>query len=62
MPRLSEQNHQEILRFIEGDTPVPDRFQFLLCKANIVREGANINLQSVIYFIERQMRTEYLQV
>lgn len=30
MPRLTEQEQQEILRYIEADKPLPDRFRFLL--------------------------------
>ena len=30
MPRLTEQEQQEILRYIEADRPLPDRFRFLL--------------------------------
>ena len=30
MPRLSEQEQQEIVRYIEADKPLPDKFRFLL--------------------------------
>jgi adenine-specific DNA-methyltransferase len=30
MPRLTEQEQQEILRFLEADKPLPDKFRFLL--------------------------------
>ena len=30
MPRLSEQEQQEIIRYIEADKPLPDKFRFLL--------------------------------
>ena len=30
MPRLTEQEQQEIIRFIEADKPVPDKYRFLL--------------------------------
>jgi DNA modification methylase len=30
MPRLTEQEQQEILRFIEADRPLPDKYRFLL--------------------------------
>jgi len=30
MPRLTEQEQQEIVRFIEADKPLPDKFRFLL--------------------------------
>ena len=30
MPRLTEQEQQEILRFIEADKPLPDKYRFLL--------------------------------
>lgn len=30
MPRLSEQEQQEVIRYIEADKPLPDKFRFLL--------------------------------
>ena len=30
MPRLTKQEQQEILRFIEADRPLPDKYRFLL--------------------------------
>jgi len=30
MPRLTEQEQQEVIRFIEADKPLPDKFRFLL--------------------------------
>ncbi|MDQ6699666.1 MAG: adenine methyltransferase, partial [Acidobacteriota bacterium] len=30
MPRLTEQERQEIVRYLEADKPLPDRFRFLL--------------------------------
>jgi len=30
MPRLTEQEQQEIVRFIEADKPLPDKYRFLL--------------------------------
>jgi len=30
MPRLTEQEQQEIIRYLEADKPLPDRFCFLL--------------------------------
>jgi len=30
MPRLTEQEQQEIIRFLEADKPLPDKFRFLL--------------------------------
>lgn len=30
MPRLTEQEQQEILRFIEAGKPLPDKYRFLL--------------------------------
>jgi DNA modification methylase len=32
MPRLTEQEQQEILRFLEADKPLPDKYRFLLFK------------------------------
>src|SRR6202140_2169457 len=30
MPRLTESEQQEIIRYLEADQPLPDRFRFLL--------------------------------
>ena len=30
MPRLTEQEQQEIIRFLEADHPLPDKYRFLL--------------------------------
>ena len=30
MPRLTEQEQQEIIRFLEVDKPFPDKYRFLL--------------------------------
>ena len=30
MPRLTEQEQREILRFLEADKPLPDKYRFLL--------------------------------
>ena len=30
MPRLTEQEQQEIVRYIEADKPLPDKYRFLL--------------------------------
>jgi hypothetical protein len=30
MPRLTEQEQQEIIRFIEADKPLPEEYRFLL--------------------------------
>ena len=30
MARLTEQEQQEIIRFIEADKPLPDKYRFLL--------------------------------
>ncbi|MDE3089581.1 MAG: hypothetical protein KGJ80_09420 [Chloroflexota bacterium] len=30
MPRLTEQEQQEIIRYLEADKPLPDKFRFLL--------------------------------
>ena len=30
MPRLTEQEQQDIIRYLEADKPLPDRFRFLL--------------------------------
>ena len=30
MPRLTEQEQQEIIRFLEADKPLPEKYRFLL--------------------------------
>ncbi len=30
MPRLTEQEQQEVVRFIEADRPLPEKYRFLL--------------------------------
>jgi hypothetical protein len=30
MPRLTEQEQQEIIRYLEADRPLPDKYRFLL--------------------------------
>ncbi len=30
MPRLTEQERQEVIRYLEADKPVPDKYRFLL--------------------------------
>jgi len=30
MPRLTEQEQQEIIRYLEADQPLPDKYRFLL--------------------------------
>ena len=30
MPRLTEQEQQEIIRFLDADKPLPDKYRFLL--------------------------------
>jgi len=30
MPRLTEQEQQDIIRYIEADKPLPDKYRFLL--------------------------------
>jgi len=30
MPRLTEQEQQEVIRFLEADKPLPEKYRFLL--------------------------------
>jgi hypothetical protein len=30
MPRLTDQEQQEIIRYLEADKPLPDKYRFLL--------------------------------
>ena len=34
MPRLTEQEQQEIIRYLEADKPLPDKYWFLLFEPN----------------------------
>ena len=34
MPRLTEQEQQEIIRFNEADKPLPEKYRFLLFEEN----------------------------
>jgi hypothetical protein len=34
VPRLTEQEQQEIIRYIESDKPLPERYRFLLFEEN----------------------------
>jgi hypothetical protein len=35
MPRLTEQEQQEIIRFIEADKPLPDKYRFQFLGSNL---------------------------
>lgn len=38
MPRLTEQEQREVIRFMEADKPLPDRYRFLLIEDKRVIE------------------------
>jgi hypothetical protein len=44
MPRLTEQEQQEIIRFLEADKPLPDKYRFLLFE-----DKREVELISVTY-------------
>jgi len=37
MPRLTEQEQQEIIRYLEADKPLPGKYRFLLFEENEFR-------------------------
>ncbi len=45
MPRLTEQEQQEIIRFIEADKPLPDKYPFKLLNGllNINHNAGQLN-------------------
>jgi hypothetical protein len=52
MPRLTEQEKQEIVRFLEADLPLPDRYRFLLFddkrEVELVWNGKTAEVTSVV--------------
>jgi len=45
MPRLTEQEQQEIVRFIEADKPLPDKYRLLLFEEKTKRVTATLREQ-----------------
>jgi hypothetical protein len=52
MPRLTEQEQQEIVRFIEADKPLPDKYRFLLFEdkreVELVWNGKTSEVSSIV--------------
>ncbi|TRZ89888.1 MAG: site-specific DNA-methyltransferase [Methanosarcinales archaeon] len=52
MPRLTEQEQQEILRFLEADKPLPDKYRFLLFEdkreVELVWNGKSSEVSSIV--------------
>lgn len=52
MPRLTEQEQQEIIRYIEADKPLPDKFRFLLFEdkreVELVWNGKSSEVSSIV--------------
>ena len=52
MPRLTEQEQQEIIRFLEADKPPPDKFRFLLFEdkreVELVWNGKSSEVSSIV--------------
>ena len=52
MPRLTEQEQQEIIRFLEADKPLPDKFRFLLFEdkreVELVWNGKSSEVSSIV--------------
>jgi hypothetical protein len=52
MPRLTEQEKQEIVRFLEADRALPDRYRFLLFddkrEVELVWNGKTAEVTSVV--------------
>jgi len=52
MPRLTEQEQQEIIRYIESDKPLPERFRFLLFEekreVELVWNGKSSDVSNIV--------------
>jgi len=52
MPRLTEHEQQEIVRFIEADRPLPEKYRFLLFKdkreVELVWNGKTIEVCNIV--------------
>jgi len=52
MPRLTEQEQQEIIRYIEADKPLPDKFRFLLFEekreVDLVWNGKSSEVSNIV--------------
>ncbi len=52
MPRLTEQEQQEIIRYLEADKPLPDKFRFLLFadkrEVELVWNGKTSEVSSIV--------------
>lgn len=52
MPKLTEQEQQEVIRFIEAGRPLPDKYRFLLFddkrEVELVRNGKSNEVTSVV--------------
>lgn len=52
MPRLTEQEQQEIIRYVEADKPLPDKFRFLLFEdkreVELVWNGKNRDVCNIV--------------
>ncbi len=52
MPRLTEQEQQEVIRFLEADKPLPDKFRFLLFEdkreVELVWNGKSSEVSSIV--------------
>src|SRR6185437_2028391 len=52
MPRLTEQEQQEIIRYIESDKPLPERFRFLLFEekreVELVWNGKSSDVNNIV--------------
>ena len=52
MPRLTEQEQQEIIRYIEADKPLPDKYRFLLFEdkreVELVWNGKSSEVSSIV--------------
>jgi hypothetical protein len=42
MPRLTEQEEQEIIRYIEAGKPLPDKYRFLLFEDKREKNGTDL--------------------
>ena len=47
MPRLTEQEQQEIIRFMKADKPLPEKYRFLLFEDKREVELTNFSVMNV---------------
>lgn len=57
MPRLTEQERQEVIRYIEADKPLPDKFRFLLFEEK--REVVRATVKYDFVYVDQESFEQY---